>query len=88
MSEFAGKDREVLYSFNRRTDHSHVVQVVRYTFDDGSREEYVEAHEAWPDGHSLSCRHALTEAVHLLLNVGDVERWQISNRSPHAKVIS
>lgn len=88
MSEFAGKDREVLFSFNRRTDHSHVVAIVRYTFDDGSREEYVEVMEAWPDGRSLTSRHALTEAVHVLINVGDVERWQISNRSPHAEATS
>ena len=88
MSEFAGKNREVLFSFNRRTDHSHVVAIVRYTFDDGSREEYVEVTEVWPDGRSTTARHTVTEAVHVLANVGDVERFTIANRSPHTGVIS
>lgn len=76
---FKGKSPIVLCTWG---DGAHHISVVSYLFDDGTRALYV---CAWEDeGHSAAAPilHAFSEAVHILMNVGDVERFQISTREP------
>lgn len=83
MLRFAGKNRTVLASVDRVSTHTHRIELVEYTFPDGSTERYVEAHESWPDGLRMDRRVALTDAVHALLNLGEDELFVVGNRSPH-----
>ena len=83
MSDFAGRDRVVLASVDRVSTHTHRIELVEYSFPDGSTERYVEAHESWPDGLRMDRRVAMTDAVHALLNLGEDELFAVGNRSPH-----
>lgn len=80
MSEFAGQ--------NRVSTHTHRVDLVEYSFPDGSTERYVEVHESWPDGLRMDRRVALTDAVHALLNLGESELFEVGNRAPHHRTES
>lgn len=83
MNNFTGRDRVVLASVDRVSTHTHRVELVEYSFEDGSTERYVEVHESWPDGLRMDRRVALTDAVHALLNLGEDELFAVGNRSPH-----
>lgn len=87
MSDFVGHDRVVLASVDRVSTHTHRLELVEYSFEDGSTERYVEVHESWPDGQRMDRRVALTDAVHALLNLGEDELFVVGNRSPHHREI-
>lgn len=73
----------VLFEIRRDgAGHGHVLRVVERPFADGSTEIYL---ETWEPG-GCGCRRtiALSEAVHLLLNVTDGELWTLPNRDADA----
>lgn len=60
-------------------DGAHSIGVVRFEFSDGSIVPYVRVRE-WHSWPSTERWFAVSTLVHLALNVGDPEVWQIGNR--------
>jgi hypothetical protein len=60
-------------------DHEHRVRIVEYEFDDGTITPFVEVSER-REGYSGHRLVHLSDVVHVLLNVGEMELFQIGNR--------
>ena len=60
------------------TSHCHLLVVADYSFPDGSTEPYVEISE--PGRVDKTRVIALSTAVHALLNLGEIEIFQVGNR--------
>lgn len=65
--------------------HGHVLRVVTYSFADGSSAPYVEVSEAHEGRDAGNVRvHALSEVVHLLINIGEDDFWKTATRDAPA----
>lgn len=73
---FEGERREVVAEAE---EAGHVLRVVRYVFPCGGKALYVEASESH-DGNAGGALLPLSDVVHLVQNITDRERWEITMR--------
>ena len=79
MTDFLGVPGRVLGEAVADGDHEHRVRLVEYTFPDGTVTPFVEVRETRP-GYTGHRRVHLADVVHVLLNVGEMELFQVGNR--------
>ena len=79
MAHFRGKPGRVLGEATTVDAHEHRLRIVEYEFDDGTVTPFIEVSER-REGYSGRRLVHLSDVVHVLLNVGEVELFQIGNR--------
>ena len=77
--EFQGQIVDELASASTIGDHTHTARLVTCAFPDGTVTPFIEVSEH-REGYSGRRLVHLSDVVHLLLNVGEMELFEIGNR--------
>lgn len=80
QKDFAGHYLDTLSRIESESpDHTHVIKVVRFSFEDGTIHPYIEVEESGP-AYNGSRVLPIAETVHALLNIKEEELFTIGNR--------
>lgn len=77
---FAGTRLDTIGEATLASDHAHTLRLARYRFPDGTVVPYLEIEEHGPGDYHGARLVPVSEAVHALLNLGDMEIYQVGSR--------